>query len=146
MPLFLAPYAAKPAFWLITMGIIALIIGGLTFGLFWFKHEAAVSHRLQVSAERERDLAQEDALRWKASSEARSKMIQAYNERVKEMNAQLEAANAAIVAANEQARAAQEKSQKFIDDMRKKARDNPDQVNKLGGISRDALRVLLEAP
>lgn len=76
----------------------------------------------------------------------RSKMIQAYNERVKEMNAQLEAANAAIVAANEQARAAQEKSQKFIDDMRKKARDNPDQVNKLGGISRDALRVLLEAP
>lgn len=142
MPVFLAPYAGKLISWLIALGVIV----ALGLAVFWYRHEAGVSHRLQVSAERERDLAQEDALRWKASSEARSKMIQAYNERVKEMNAQLEAANAAIVAANEQARAAQEKSQKFIDDMRKKARDNPDQVNKLGGISRDALRVLLEAP
>ena len=142
MPAFLAPYAGKLTSWLIALGVIV----ALGLAVFWYRHEAGVSHRLQISAERERDLAQEDALRWKASSEARSRMIDAYNERVKEMNAQLEMANQAIAAANEQARAAEVKSQKFIDDMRKKARDNPDQVNKLGGVSRDALRVLLQAP
>jgi HAMP domain-containing protein len=52
MPLpFLAPavgFLAKP---LIKWGLIALVIGGLFFGLIWFKHEAKVAREAQALAE-----------------------------------------------------------------------------------------------
>lgn len=58
-------YLAKP---LIKWGIVAAIIGALTIGLFWFRHEAAL-------AEKAAAISAEDAERWHAASDLRDSAI-----------------------------------------------------------------------